>query len=111
MEEKSFTVRFELEVTAASEDEAKGYALDDLAELRKGGTLEGEIVTGPKPITVRTAGGQMKASQTTDPIYPGILIELPNDKEVLVEYNEDNESFTVHQWDGKQEDPVHTNRL
>lgn len=43
MEEKTYEVTFVLEVTAENEAEAHQFAVDDIIELNKDGSLDGSV--------------------------------------------------------------------
>jgi hypothetical protein len=47
--EKLYRVKFEVDVTAASEAEAVEYAIDDIKECYNDGTLEAEITELDEP--------------------------------------------------------------
>lgn len=51
---KTFIVQIELEVTAKDKSEALIYALEDITELSKDGTLDATITEVPEPQGVNT---------------------------------------------------------
>lgn len=58
-------------------------------------------------LTIQTPKGDIEVIPATDPIYPGVYVEISGVQVALIEFDRIDNQHAVRVWDGVQEDYVY----